>query len=1768
MRSMEAVFKQVLAEIRNSSRIERRLRRALFFSAIVYIVVGLFASAQASNFQLSGRFNVSPAGAASYNIPLPVPPGTAGMQPSIGLAYSSGSGSGVTGIGWALTGLDSITRCPQTVAQDGAKIGVNYTDTDRFCLDGQRLMRISGPAYGGDGTVYRTEIETFTEVISHGVTGTGPTWFEVHTKAGQTMEFGRTGDSRILALGNPTARLWALDRVTDTVGNYLTVSYNNQGHASGYFLPQEIDYTGNPNVGTGQQPYAAVKFTYTPVNTATGGAINPVTYYQAGSAYTNPFLLTTISTYVGTALVNNYQLTYSAGSVAFHARLASVTACDNGVGANAQCLLPTAFGYTNGNGQSDLLNSITTGLGAVTGLTYESIANSAAYTKGQSAQWPRIDLQIPMSVVTRQDSSNGIGGNYSSTYAYQGAQADLSGHGFQGFAKVDATDLQTNLLQHSYYDQAFPLTGMLSARTKYSGSQIVNKVTNSYNCINQGPNTNDCINLTSTRFLIEVNTTTDSSWDLDGTAMPVLTTTYDSYDLFGNPLSITASTPDGYAKITTSTYTNDTTNWFIGRVTDTQVKATIPGGTSVTRESAWDYYPTVGLLKSETVEPNNPTLTLTTQYYYDDYGNKELTQVSGYEVSPRSTSVTWGTQYQGRFPTLTVNALGQSEAREFDLRFGGNTKLTDVNGLVTTWAYDTLGRKTDETHNPTLTYPTTAHWSYSATSGCFLSCTVVRTATGQPYLKTFYDMLERPAFSQVPAFNGTDTIVKDLTAYNAIGQVRSVAEPYIGTATDYTRYTYDALGRVKTKTNPDSGVITYGYSGLVTSVTDPLGNVTTTQKDSQSQVVSVTDATGKSSTYTYKPFGLVDTVTDPAGNQATYQYDIRGRATQKVDPDLGLWQYEYDALSQVEKQTDAKLQVTTFTYDTLSRITQRVEPDLTSTWTYDTQPYGVGKLATTSTDGDYSRIESYDSYGRPSITAITVAGTVYNVTSQYDTASRVAKVFYPAGTDVTGGNRFTVHYNYDPTTSYLTSLTNANGETALWSATAANASLNITQETAGNGVQTIKTYDNMQRVKTIKTGTTIQNFTYDRDLDGNLTDRIDAVNNYTENFTYDALNRLCTAQINATRATPAGAGNPCPTQPQSFYPGQSTTYSTIGNLNYKSDAGPYHYPASGAGSSLPHAVSQIGDANQPATLNNGRGTTGVVPSPATYSYDADGNMTNGGGRALAYTSYNMPACIGSGLPNCTAAGANTVMFGYDSDHRRYKEIAPAPNPSWTLVSMPGTGLNATVPAYHSETRVYIQTAAGIIARAVISSTGTVSWSSYFGVGEVKGAYQVSSGTASTTYYHHDHLGSVTALTGSDGGVLARYSYDAWGKFRNHDGSADPFDTIGSLVMQTYTGQEDLNEVALINLNARVYDPQIGKFTSADPMVGAMFGTQGWNRYAYAGNNPLVYTDPTGMCFLGCFWKQGWFRDIVGIAVAFIGQEYLLPAWFGIDGIGAAIISGAAAGGITSGSLSGVLTGGIEAGLFFEVGTLTNGHFDLGTQAGQEAAAKYFGTVNFFENVAGHAVVGGLANLANGASFQSGFVAAGFSDFVGPGLAAENADGLVEEIIAGGIGSELGGGKFESGAITGAFGYLFNENGCSSFSGKSYEECMNPDPKKQWLTFGAFASITVAPFAAAGVVEVGLDGAGTSVFWSGGEEALSVARPLGTTLDQTPIGSFLNWVDQYVPVPRVVWQMSSRIFADNATGEATAVIRNSSPKSIWNTIEKPTLNSNNVPINYK
>ena len=177
-----------------------------------------------------GSFGVSDVGTASYTVPLRVVPGRGGLQPRLSLRYSSQSGDGQLGTGFSLSGLSQITRCDRTVAEDGLADGVSLGEDDRFCLDGQKLVAVTG-TYGADGTEYRTRVDSHVRVRSYrtaGASGRGPTHFVVWGADGLVHDYGTGGDSVRVgagAIGDFARIAWPVKRTADRSGNVIEYTY-------------------------------------------------------------------------------------------------------------------------------------------------------------------------------------------------------------------------------------------------------------------------------------------------------------------------------------------------------------------------------------------------------------------------------------------------------------------------------------------------------------------------------------------------------------------------------------------------------------------------------------------------------------------------------------------------------------------------------------------------------------------------------------------------------------------------------------------------------------------------------------------------------------------------------------------------------------------------------------------------------------------------------------------------------------------------------------------------------------------------------------------------------------------------------------------------------------------------------------------------------------------------------------------------------------------------------------------------------------------------------------------------------------------------------------------------------------------------------------------------------------------------------------------------------------------------------------------------------
>ncbi|AXY73672.1 hypothetical protein D3H65_06640 [Paraflavitalea soli] len=277
-----------------------------------------------------GSFSVDANGAANYQLPIEIPPGIANAQPNLQLTYNHGAGNGMCGIGWSLGGLSSITRTNAIPAIDSFWGSINYNENDRFALDGQRLINITGD-YGQPGTIYYTENHQWNQVVAGASPQDG---FTVYKKNGVICSYGTTPDSCIMALGTDNVREWALASIQDLNGNRIEYQYTNipleGGSNTGAYYLSKIIYTVTNNT----QANFTVNFGY---------AARPdiITTYFGGYLVQTSYLLTTIQTTIGSEPIRTYTLTYGKGTATGFSLVENITITD----ANGNTLPPIQIGW-------------------------------------------------------------------------------------------------------------------------------------------------------------------------------------------------------------------------------------------------------------------------------------------------------------------------------------------------------------------------------------------------------------------------------------------------------------------------------------------------------------------------------------------------------------------------------------------------------------------------------------------------------------------------------------------------------------------------------------------------------------------------------------------------------------------------------------------------------------------------------------------------------------------------------------------------------------------------------------------------------------------------------------------------------------------------------------------------------------------------------------------------------------------------------------------------------------------------------------------------------------------------------------------------------------------------------------------------------------------------------------------------------------------------------------------------------------------------------
>ena len=532
------------------------------------------------------------------------------------------------------------------------------------------------------------------------------------------------------------------------------------------------------------------------------------------------------------------------------------------------------------------------------------------------------------------------------------------------------------------------------------------------------------------------------------------------------------------------------------------------------------------------------------------------------------------------------------------------------------------------------------------------------------------------------------------------------------------------------------------------------------------------------------------------------------------DPSKGAVSYTYTGFGELQSTTDARGNVIAHEYDFNGRLVRRTDnnaggqPTAVSRWIYDTRPYGFGQPGVIGdSHSGYEQVFTYDDLGRRHIVKTTIAGhnnqlEAHYERTVYDTFGRIEQIYDAARSGEDWGQNG-IQYSYN-SYGYRSQLSDVITGQHYYTVLSLDPRGNVVDAEYGDGVvQSTHTYnaasgllDSQAAMSTATAilGQRLQDRTYTWDTFGNLSARrIDGLRkngglhvqrNLLESFDYDTINRL-------TRHTVTGDGTHSVT----------VDYHNNGNIRSKSDvAGVYVY-----NSARPFALSHAGG--------------------QSYSYDNNGNLiADGTGRTFTYTPFDKVESISKG-------GRSTAFF-YGPQRHRYKRVDSGGDGTTTTLY-----LNGVEKLYYPDgQRQWKRSLDGV---AIITQTVTA-----------------AGGITDSTlqYLLYDHLGSISHIVSADGLLVENLDFDPWGKRRQIPDlqplsaaaiAATYFKAAKPVTSRGFTGHEMVDEMAVIHMNGRIYDPRLGRFIQADPLIQAPYLTQSFNRYSYVMNNPLNAVDPSG-----------------------------------------------------------------------------------------------------------------------------------------------------------------------------------------------------------------------------------------------------------------------------------------------------------------------------------
>jgi RHS repeat-associated protein len=884
---------------------------------------------------------------------------------------------------------------------------------------------------------------------------------------------------------------------------------------------------------------------------------------------------------------------------------------------------PYRRAWRNRGPAADLVWKIRTGLGAEIELSYAAAPQIPGVV---SCDVPGIPNTAPQQLVTRVVTRDGRGGSYAARHEYHGAcwlPGTITEARNLGFAWLNTVDEQTSQSTKTFFNQNPGYEGRVSSMEERDAlGRLVTVKTTTYDRVFPSTGTE----------LVRERETTAQAWEAGSLSFTQRTTT--EYDEYGNA-TVKTQYADGLPTVTvTTTYVNDAVNWVLGRISGVKTMS----GSRVLGEVRNTWNGNGITAKSEWLDTKD--VWITTSMLYDDFGNLESVEEPPVAEDGLSRKTTTEYDEFRASATNVTNALGQGvpvgqATRRTYTPDGLVATSTDLNGNVTVFAYDELGRIRTETRPD----GGTTRYSYVAWGDPAQQHTRVETKVDGRFLYRYeyFDGLglkylvltsaDCPVIAGFPAGLAAVETQKD-----AAGRAYRTSQRFCyGTAEPtFTTTLYDEQGRMKSVLTPDGKTSSYAYGLNWTSITDANGKVTKRYFDARKQVTSIVDAANQTTSYGYDPLGRLTSATLPDTTTTTVTYDSLNRKASVTEPTLGTTSYVYDDAGNVRTITAGGKSMT-FEYDALNRVTFKTPQGETMVaFTYDEPEYanGIGRL-TTVIDDTGTRHFSYTVTGGINATTQVADGASYTQGFVYDLGGRVTRTTYPNGS----------HADYAYTDGgNLSTLSLDGAAVATWSVY--DASGQPGSVVLGNGVVTTYAYDTLGHIKNIltKTGTTeLQNLEYDwYSLPetggmhiGSITDRRanrmtpgcnpdgTACNtDETQTYSYDALYRL-------TRAT-------------GIWGTKTYAYDSIGNVK-----------AFGGVVNRSLTYGKVpGTSIDSQQVVSGTGLNGVT-------FDAAGNMT---AKTLDGTSWEYGWTAEGRLTSVKKNGALTAQMTYDADGQRVKKV--------------------------------------------------------------------------------------------------------------------------------------------------------------------------------------------------------------------------------------------------------------------------------------------------------------------------------------------------------------------------------------------------------------------------------------------------------------------------------------------------------------------------------